>query len=359
MLNILDVYGFSSAERIIAEENPELYPARVIAQHQHIYRILTETDEIYAVTAGRFNYQAESVSAEYPVAGDWVLVDRLSDSAGQAIIHSILPRRSAFVRQAPGGKGLQVVAANIDFVFICMALNEDYNLRRLERYLSIAWDSGALPVVVLTKADICEALDFKLREVEDIALGVDICITSWEDECGWQKVKSFLQPGKTGAFIGSSGVGKSTLLNRMLGEEVLRTKAIRNDGKGRHTTTHRELFLLPEGGMVIDTPGMREIQLAAADVDRAFTDISDLASSCRFYDCRHETEPGCAVQAAIADGVLDEARFISYQKLLRDQLYEERKTSMKASQIEKQKIIDAVGSLSGIKEILKHSRKQK
>ena len=210
-----------------------------------------------------------------------------------------------------------MVAANIDIVFLCMSLNNDFNLRRLERYLSSAWDSGAVPVIVLTKADLCMDLESRLYEVSSVAMGVDILVTTAMEEKGFEQILPYIDHGKTVAFIGSSGVGKSTMINCLLGEKRLDTNGLRNDDKGRHTTTRRDLILLPGGGMVIDTPGMRELGMWDSDggIDTAFRDIEELSRKCRFSDCSHTSEPGCAVRAALADGTLEGARWESYRKL--------------------------------------------
>ena len=209
-----------------------------------------------AEVSGKFRFQAV-VSSDYPAVGDFVLVN-WNGSGSSAIIESVLPRKGAFVRKAAGEpQQEQIVAANIDTVFLCMALNHDFNLRRLERYISIAWDSGAMPVIILTKSDLCDDLENKLSEVSSVAFGIDVLVTTSTEENGYKELLPLISEGKTIAFIGSSGVGKSTLINRLLGKERLKTNGLRNDDKGRHTTTRRELFLLPSGGMVIDTPGMR------------------------------------------------------------------------------------------------------
>lgn len=269
-----------------------------------------------AELSGKFRFQT-TLSSEYPAVGDFVLVN-WNESGNSAIIESVLPRKSAFIRKAAGEPWQeQVVAANIDTVFLCMALNNDFNLRRLERYISIAWDSGATPVVVLTKSDLCDDLENRLSEVSSIAFGIDILVTTSTEENGYKELLPFISEEKTIAFIGSSGVGKSTLINRLLGKEHLKTNGLRNDDKGRHTTTRRELFLLPSGGMVIDTPGMREFGMWDNDtgIEKTFTDIEELAAQCKFRNCTHTNEPGCAIQKALTTGELQTERWQSYQKL--------------------------------------------
>jgi ribosome biogenesis GTPase len=242
-----------------------------------------------------------------------------------------------------------VVAANIDTVFICMSLNNDFNLRRLERYLGVAWDSQAMPVIVLTKADLCDNLALKLRELDAVACGVDVLVTSSVSGDGYRSMQNYLGVGQTVAFIGSSGVGKSTLLNRLLGEQALETQEIRRDDKGRHTTTRRELIVLPGGGAVIDTPGMRELGIESADLSRTFADIDDLAAKCKFRDCTHTREPNCAVRKAINNGLLSEARLANYLKLKKEAKYE----GLNSREIESEKIAAMFAEAGGIKNVRK------
>jgi ribosome biogenesis GTPase len=357
-----NLYDIGLSERYVQEAmmyGNNLHLARVSVQHKDMYRVITEKGEIQAEISGKLSYLA-SASVDYPAVGDWVLVDRTDERSGNAIIHHVLTRESCFMRKAAGkGYERQVIAANIDIVFICMSLNNDYNLRRIERYLSIAWDSMAMPVVVLTKSDLCDDINTKLMEVKSVALGVDVVVTSTMGGDGYTGIIKYLSKGKTMAFIGSSGVGKSTLINRLMGKEILTTKAIRDDDdKGRHATTHRQLLVLPDGGVVIDTPGMREIQISAADLSRSFADIEELTQKCHFKDCKHEFEPKCAVKKAIKDGTLSARRFENYKKLQREMVFEERKNTMTVAQAEKQKIIDMMGSLDA-KKVQKKNRKNK
>ena len=321
-------YGFSEVFSNKISQDSLLEPARVLSQEKGFYRIITNKGEKLAEVSGKFRFQA-TISSEYPAVGDFVLVN-WNESGNSAIIESLFPRKSAFVRKAAGEpQQEQVVAANIDTVFLCMALNNDFNLRRLERYISIAWDSGATPVVVLTKSDLCDDLEQKLSEVSSVAFGVDVLVTTSTKENGYRELLPFISEGKTIAFIGSSGVGKSTLINRLLGKEQLKTNGLRNDDKGRHTTTHRELFLLPSGGMVIDAPGMREFGMWDNDagIEKTFMDIEELASKCKFRNCTHTNEPGCAIQKALKMKELEMNRWQSYQKLKAENDYMEDKES--------------------------------
>ena len=297
-----------------------LLPARVSAQHRGAYDLLTGAGEVRARLPGRARREAAS-AAELPVVGDWVALE----ADGGVLIRSVLPRRTRFSRRTSPDPDTeagreQVVAANVDVVFVAASLGEQPSPRLLERYLTLAWESGARPVILLTKADL--EGDPAAVAAGVAAIGGHVPVHAVSSRTGFSlvAVRSYLAPGVTGALVGPSGVGKSTLVNTLVGEERLPTGAVRDDGSGRHTTTRRELVVLPEGGLVVDNPGMREVHLWLADegLDDAFEDIVELASQCRFSDCSHETEPGCEVQAAIADGRLAPERWRSYRELRRE-----------------------------------------
>ncbi len=314
-------------------------PARVIAQQRRFWRVAGDFGEGSAEAAGRLRDAAHG-GAEWPAVGDWVAVELHDASA--AAIREVLPRRSRFVRKSPGKKiEEQVIAANADVALLVSALDGDFNPRRVERYLTQCWESGARPVIVLNKADTCEDARDRAAEMEKIALGAAVCVVSAKTGQGIEELEKFLRPGETLVLLGSSGVGKSTIVNRLLGESLQDVQPVREgDSRGRHTTTMRELFVLPRGALLMDTPGLRELQLwdAAEGVSQAFADIDSLAGQCRFSDCRHEAEPGCAVRAAVRAGTLDEARLENRRKLLREQEFLQRKIDPEARHVEKQRI---------------------
>jgi ribosome biogenesis GTPase len=324
-------WGEALAESFQPHADAGLRPGRVAIQHRGAYVLLAEEGEVWANVSGRLRHAADS-TAELPAVGDWVAYDFPPGSA-RAGVHAVLPRRSAISRKQAGFETAeQVVAANVDVLFLVTSLNQDLNVRRIERYMTLAWESGADPVVVLTKSDLCPDVAPALALVESVTFGVPVHVTSALTGAGFDDVRAHLDGGRTGAAVGSSGVGKSTLINRLCGEERLATREIRDDGRGRHTTSHRELIVLPGTGCVIDTPGMRELQLweSAEGLERAFEDVDAVISECRFSDCAHDTEPGCAVQTAIADGSLDAERFQSYQKLQRELHYLETRHDARA-----------------------------
>ena len=308
---------------------PSSAPARVAAQHSQSYELLTEPGQVVGRLPGRLRHQAHGADG-IPAVGDWVAI-RMADHE-TALIEGVLERKSALSRKVAGlVTAEQVIASNIDVLFIVSALDQDLNLRRIERYLSIAWQSGALPAIVLTKSDWSEDPAAARAEVAAIAPGLDLFVTSTTDEESIDKLGDFIRPGTTVAFVGSSGVGKSTLINLLAKEEVMPTAELRKIGKGRHTTTHRQLLPLLGRAAVIDTPGMRELQLwdISEGIASTFEDIEELAQGCRFTDCSHLHEPGCAVKEAIALGSLDEDRLSSWHKQLREQAAMERKRDVK------------------------------
>jgi len=318
---------------------------RISSQYKDLYKVITEDGELAAEISGKFRYEVRSL-ADYPAVGDFVMLDRTENSNDHAIIHHVLTRKSAFERKAAGtSNDVQIVASNMDIVFICMALNNDFNLRRLERYLSVAWESGATPIILLTKSDLCDDLQARQDEVSAVAFGVEVIVTTGLSETGFLAIKQHMEMGKTFVFIGSSGVGKSTLINRLLGTDTMETNGLRNDDKGRHTTTRRELIVLPEGGVIIDTPGMRELGIERADFTKSFSDIDSLVSQCKYTDCTHKNEPKCAVQQALKDGELSAERLASYTKLRKEAKY----VGLSSRQIETEKLNTMFGSVGNMK----------
>ena len=289
-------------------------PARVTAVHKERYEIVCGHGITHARLKAGAYYAGEEL---FPTAGDFVMIDYIDN--GDSRILSTLPRKTFFSRREPGPVPRdQAVAANFDYVFIMQSLNLDFNPKRLERYLTLAWQSGATPVILLTKADLADDYWDYLTQVDRVAAGVNIHVVSAHTGYGLERLNAYLQPGSTVVFLGSSGVGKSSLVNALAGEEIMAVNAIReDDSKGRHTTTHRQLIRLNSGVMIIDTPGMRELGMwdVSEGLQDAFADVEEFMGKCRFSDCRHETEPGCAIKAAIATGELELSRWESYRKL--------------------------------------------
>jgi ribosome biogenesis GTPase len=315
-----------------------LIPGRVAVQHRGAYDALTELGELRCDVAGRL-YEESSSPADLPAVGDWVAIaPRAEEDAGT--IQALLPRRTRFSRKtAWQAAEEQVLAANVDVVFIVTSLNDDLNLRRLERYLILARESGAQPAVLLTKSDLARDPEEARAAVEAVAADVPVHVLSSLSGEGLDAVRAYLRPGVTAALLGSSGVGKSTLVNTLAGTELLETQELRGDGQGRHTTVRRELVQLPGGALVIDTPGMRELQLWVADeaLEETFDDVTSLFEHCRFSDCSHESEPGCAVKAAIADGTLAQERWDSYLKLEAELAHLERRLDKRAQAEERKR----------------------
>lgn len=316
--------------------------ARIIAVYKGLWKVEAQNEQKLLKITGNMHK-----NGEFPVVGDWVYLNDNED-----IINEICERKTKLSRKEAGSRVVeQVLASNIDYVFIVSSLNDDFNIARLERYMTMVYESGASPVFILTKADVGEDIEGKVEELESISFGIPIHIVSIEDDASIEHLRKYFEKENTIGLVGSSGVGKSTLVNKLLGREIIKTASIReDDDKGRHTTTHRELFHLDKGA-IIDTPGMRELQLWQGDLSNTFEDIEELAAKCKFSDCSHRNEPGCAVRNAIEIGQISEERYERYQKLNKELRYVENKRTMSAKRAEKQKMIDMMGSLDLRKKI--------
>lgn len=309
--------------------NNELIVGRVIERQRENFKIVTDFGESDAKLKGALFFN-EQVYNEQPTVGDFVIVKH--NPIGEDVIYKVFERQSKFSRMDSFNEVEQLVAVNFDYVCITTSLNYDFNIKRIERYLTIAWQSGATPIVILTKRDLCEDYCEKVLMVEQIAIGVKVIALSSVTGEGIDELKQIVKPGKTVVFLGSSGVGKSSLVNAIAGEEIMKVSEIReNDSKGRHTTTHRQLLMLSNGSMVIDTPGMREIQMWTAldGLDETFKNIINISKNCRFRDCSHEKEPGCSVRKALENGELSEEQWKSYIKLKKEIQYAEKKEKVR------------------------------
>jgi ribosome biogenesis GTPase / thiamine phosphate phosphatase len=338
-LHTLEPLGWTPffQDQLDAALEPDLVPARVVIEYQDRYRLLGTEGYSWAQLSGNIRHQAEVDRLGRPAVGDWVAVRPAGDDDMGTIVH-LLERQSCFVRQSAGRRsGAQVVAANIDTVFVVTSCNRDFNPRRIERYLTTVWNSGAGAVIVLNKADLCDPEPY-LAKLATAAPDVAVAVVSALEEQGKSQLLEHIRPGLSVALVGSSGVGKSTLVNWLVGREVQEVRAIReDDARGRHTTTHRELILMPGGGVLIDTPGMRELQLwsAGEGLAEAFADIESLAQTCRFRDCAHGGEPGCAIAQSLRAGTLDPGRVASYLKLRHEQEAQETRQALGTRQLER------------------------
>jgi ribosome biogenesis GTPase / thiamine phosphate phosphatase len=337
-------------------ERGNAVPARVVAQARGLWRVAGDFGEYTADAAGKLRLAAEE-DADWPAVGDWVAVE-LRDKGSATLIHEVLPRRSQFVRKIAGKKiAEQVMAANVDAALLVSALDGDFNPRRVERYLAQCWESGAKPVIVLNKADACKKPQEKTEEMEKVAMGVLVCVVSAQTGQGFDALEKYLVRGQTLVLLGSSGVGKSTIVNRLMGQAMQEVQKVReSDSRGRHTTTARQIFVLPGGTLLMDTPGLRELQLWDADegISQAFADIDALAAQCRFTDCGHNTEPSCSVQAAIKAAVLDPARLENWRKLQREQEFLGRKIDPEARAEYSQRIKRL---MRGVREMYRHKKR--
>lgn len=326
------LFGLPKELLLLAKEKEPLVLGRIAEHHKDRYLILTKDKTMMGRVAGKWMIQTLNPK-DYPTVGDYVMID---DQEEIGVIHELLPRYSIIERKVAGARAdSQLIASNVDVIFICQSMNDNFNRRRLERYLSMAWSSGATPAILLTKRDLSNHPEYYRLETENVAIGVDVLTCSDQIDHGYDELDHYLKPGRTYVFIGSSGVGKSTIINHLLEHDVMDTKEIGYLDRGRHTTTYRSLFITKQQSIVIDTPGMREIQLDQADFDQTFSDIYELAKECKFSDCTHTKEPGCAVKSSIEDGTLDPLRLINYQKMQKELDHIERRQKYLERQREK------------------------
>jgi len=350
---LLESFGWSPLwqNKFSEFESDGLIPARISHEHRELYGILCEQGERQAEISGRMRFSARRRS-DFPAVGDWVVIEAIDD-VSRCCIHAVLMRQTEILRKGAGtGVDEQVVAANADTAFLVSGLDEDFNPRRIERYLTLAYLSGATPVIVLNKADLRPDIEAVVETVKSIATGCEIFPVSARSGIGMDALRSRLTPGTTGVLLGSSGVGKSSIINALLGSDALKTAPVReDDGKGRHTTVHRQLLQLPNGGLLIDTPGLREIQLIADPhaLSQSFATLSEIALNCRFRDCTHVNEPGCAVIEAVGDGRLDAASYESYLKQRKEIRHHQIEQDVHLKNAEKKRWISIMKSVKQVK----------